>query len=400
MQKISVIQQNVSSTDKAQVEQTLNSLSSTEMSELVTDINELLADTPTPQSRADHWNLADKLKQTIAQAAQTTPVTSPTPAPSPSPVPTPSPSPAPAPSTSGNSEIILMDGLPAVDLSKEPAPKAGSASLEVFTANDTPRNKSDNTGDFRVTCNYSHMANNDPIVYPNDEGASHHHTFFGNTSADHKSDVNNMHLTGNSTCAGGTANRSAYWVPSMIDTATNTPLPPSHIMVYYKTQVANAVQHIPKGLRMIAKPHVAGRTTRYTCNDDYNTRQFDKIPACGIGSTVQYKLDFPNCWDGVNLDSPNHTSHMAFTTWSQACPASHPVRIPNVTFNVHYKVTSDISKWRLASDKGNEPSGYSIHGDWVNGWDPEISKAFVNNCLKASKDCHAYLLGDGRTLRR
>jgi hypothetical protein len=120
---------------------------------------------------------------------------------------------------------------------------------------------------------------------------------------------------------------------------------------------------------------------------------------------MEYMLPFPNCWDGKNLDSPDHKSHMSYPSGTlpreeNGCPFSHPVRIPSITYNVTYRVTDDIgtSKWRLSSDNysNTQPGGYSLHGDWMNGWKKEFSDEFYNNCLKVSKDCHAYLLGDNR----
>ncbi|MFL6662370.1 MAG: DUF1996 domain-containing protein, partial [Rhizobacter sp.] len=90
-------------------------------------------------------------------------------------------------------------------------------------------------GAFRISCDFSHMANDDPIVFPNQPGRSHLHTFFGNTGTDAFSTADSIATTGNSTCRGGTANRSAYWVPSMIDTKTGAPVRPADAMIYYKT---------------------------------------------------------------------------------------------------------------------------------------------------------------------
>jgi len=297
-------------------------------------------------------------------------------------------------------KISAKPGLPAVDLSKVPAPAKGSGKLEISKASpgDAKPDSGVETAAFRTVCNPSHMANNDPIVYPNQEGASHHHTFFGNTSTDHKTNLVNLPQVGNSTCAGGIANRSSYWVPSMIDTSTNAPIKPDYLLVYYKTNSPKKVKQLPKGLRMIAKPHSEGLKTRYTCNENYGTRSFDKIANCKRGSTMEYQLEFPGCWDGKNLDSPDHISHLAYGGWT-SCPSSHPVHIPVVTFNVTYKVkTNNTKNWRLASDKTGESSGYSVHGDWVNGWDAKIAKVWTERCLKAGKDCHGYLLGDGRLL--
>jgi hypothetical protein len=56
--------------------------------------------------------------------------------------------------------------------------------------------------------------------------------------------------------------------------------------------------------------------------------------------------------------------------------------------------------WRLSSDfySTSLPGGYSGHGDWFSGWDPSVMSTFVTNCENKSMDCHAYLVGDGRTL--
>jgi hypothetical protein len=48
------------------------------------------------------------------------------------------------------------------------------------------------------------------------------------------------------------------------------------------------------------------------------------------------------CWDGVNLDSPNHRDHVAhtiggppsFSRVTGTCPPSHPVKIPQVMLEV------------------------------------------------------------------
>src|SRR6185369_4842740 len=65
-------------------------------------------------------------------------------------------------------------------------------------------------GQFRIPCTYSHMAFDDPIVYPGRPGAAHLHTFFGNTGTNAASTEQSIRDTGNSTCLGGTINRTAY----------------------------------------------------------------------------------------------------------------------------------------------------------------------------------------------
>lgn len=274
-------------------------------------------------------------------------------------------------------------------------------------------------GAFRLDCGYSHMAFDDPIVFPGQPGKSHLHTFFGNAYTDGLSTTASLLAANGTTCAGGTANRSAYWIPSMINGTTLRALVPTKVIIYYKsgydgnprsTQVAP-----PNGLRMVAGKSPSAtkgqdgwqyfRLQRFSCGDGEGQ---ESIPACPAGQELHILLNFPNCWDGKNLDSPDHRSHVAHAAYQadKKCPASHPVGIPTITVNVTYKVEdgANASQYRLASDLSNKdypkdaPGGYSMHGDvWI-AWDEGIKNTWMENCVKAGKDCHAYLLGDGRTL--
>jgi len=50
------------------------------------------------------------------------------------------------------------------------------------------------------------------------------------------------------------------------------------------------------------------------------------------------------CWDGKNLDSPNHRDHVAhpvggpvsFANVGAKCPESHPIKIPQVMLEVFF----------------------------------------------------------------
>lgn len=304
--------------------------------------------------------------------------------------------------------IVQVALMPAVDISKNVFPATGYSEMRIQPTTEQPTL---NGGAFRVSCAVSHMGNDDPLVYPNQPGAAHHHTFFGNTSTNAKSDLMTMASTGNSTCNGGTMNRSAYWMPSMIDTGTNTPIKPDGILFYYKTGgVFTSITAPPKGLRMItgnAKGNSAATAKGlYTCITPAGTSSpwQQHVVNCPIGDSMQLHIDFPQCWDGVNLDSPDHKSHMSdrenVPGAPARCPSTHPVMIPAITLNLNYKITSanQTANWRLASDNyaTSSPGGYSAHADWVNGWDEKTMAGIVKNCLNKDADCHAHLLGDGR----
>ena len=265
------------------------------------------------------------------------------------------------------------------------------------------------------------MSFDDPIVHPGQPGRSHLHTFFGNTGTDANSTAESLRSTGNSTCRGGIANRSAYWVPTLIDTRDHTPLKPDSFLAYYKhgSLPGPSVQPLPAGLRIVAGdpnasgPHPEVFSSRWKCiggpnkqNDLYQA----SIGNCDVGAQLYQEVFFPQCWDGVNLDSPDHKSHMSYAVRvtnadggsTTQCPKTHPVALPQITFNVTYAVREKDAPlhWRLSSDAYSRtlPGGYSSHGDWFNGWRSDISTAFTRSCIEAQKDCHAHLLGDGRKI--
>lgn len=299
--------------------------------------------------------------------------------------------------------------LPKIDNAKIPAPEAGFSTARIKAATDKPKQNTDGTGQFRIVCTFSHMNYDDPIVYAGQKGASHLHTYFGNTAINYASTQASIVTTGNSTCTGGTANRTGYWVPAVIDTKDGTPLKPDKILVYYKS--GGTVKPYPAGLRMVAgdmRATAPQQRVDWGCLGPNSEKRYTSIPAdCPVGHTVEATINFPMCWDGINLDSADHKSHMAFIAWDNvlkrnACPTTHPVLLPMLAEKVQYKVTEagSTARWRLSSDNyGTEkPGGYSIHADWFNGWDAKVQETWVKNCLNANKDCHGFLLGDGTTV--
>ncbi len=306
-----------------------------------------------------------------------------------------------------------------VNAAKVPAPANGYSTLRVKATTEVAPPGS---GTFRTVCTLSHMAFDDPIVFPGKPGASHLHVFFGNTGANANSTAESLRTTGNSTCRGGIANRSAYWVPALIDTKDGTPMVPADISTYYKNGNldGSVIKPFPAGLRMIAgsptasAPNPAGTyMARFKCiggPNNQNGLYGAAIGNCDVGAKLISEVFFPQCWDGVNLDSPDHKSHMAYTVTKKtaagvsyrACPDTHKVPVAQVSFNVVYIVTEKDAplRWRLASDMYDKtlPGGYSSHADWWNGWDANVSDAWSKFIIQAKKDGHAHLLGDGRAL--
>jgi len=308
--------------------------------------------------------------------------------------------------------------LPYVNSELIPAPAQGASDVRVSTTGQLGYRDPDGIGAFRSMCDYSHMNFDDAIVFPGQPGATHLHVYFGNTSANASTTPSNLLERGNSTCRGGIANRSAYWLPAMIDTRSGAPMKPSFAHVYYKTGyqgVANEqIKAPPPGLRMIAgdskntivKPRWETHA-EYGCDSGGQ----DTIPTCQPGQTLEMHINFPQCWDGVNLDSPDHKSHMAYGAWAQVpgspgsgCPASHPVPIPLISIIARYPVAgSDTSTWRLSSDRNGAAAGTSGHADWMDGWRGQaageyLPNVFVTRLLNQGLSGGSHMIGDGRVM--
>jgi Domain of unknown function (DUF1996) len=295
---------------------------------------------------------------------------------------------------------------PTIDRSAIPSGDPGVSEREISSTSEQP-NPDPEIGAFRTSCLFSHMNFDDPIVYPGQPGKAHLHTYFGNTGANASSTAESLRSSGNSTCRGGIANRTAYWVPAVID-GSGRPVAPESGQFYYKTGYSgiapSEIQPFPQGLRMIAgdaKSAAPGQTSAYWSCHENSVGHPSAIPTCPVGDRVVMVVQFPQCWDGTNLDSADHKSHMSYPVQGD-CPSTHPVAIPEITFNIYYKVdaSTDSSRWRLASDMYDPslPGGYSAHADYFEGWEREVAEAFVRNCDSASMDCHSHLLGDGRMI--
>ncbi|KAF2251560.1 hypothetical protein BU26DRAFT_518190 [Trematosphaeria pertusa] len=123
------------------------------------------------------------------------------------------------------------------------------------------------------------------------------------------------------------------------------------------------------------------RQLTYTCLDTFVTRSPELIalPNRKCKEGIMTSLRFPTCWDGKNLDSPDHMSHMSYPetgTFESAgpCPSTHPVRTAQVMFEVVWdtKPFNDL-EW---PEDGSQPfvwsfgdaTGYANHADYVFGW--------------------------------
>jgi hypothetical protein len=248
---------------------------------------------------------------------------------------------------------------------------------------------------WNVSCTFSHSAADDPIVYPGQPGASHMHAFYGNTSTNAASTTASL-LAANSTCSRGfdTIDHSSYWVPALYRTGGQLMAGPAnqqHVTVYYRRGNAVSGQKtvpFPQGFRMIAGDHNAtspqsSAITNWRCSGSTQTAAQAAIPSCSATQYLDARIKFPSCWDGKNIDSTNHMSHVAYPGKNSVCPADHPVKLPEVTYQIAYKNLNGAgSQYQLSSG-----SQYSMHGDFFAAWDNRYQSALVNSCLNSPHKC-------------
>jgi hypothetical protein len=309
-------------------------------------------------------------------------------------------------------------------------------------------------GIFRINCDFAYASYDDPIVYPGQADAAHYHKFFGSLFADYNTDIESLHRLGPdqnarySSCQGNGLNRSAYWYPTLLapryDDADQAIVDGSgddqwqtveavvgndevaHEVFYYSAGVDNltSIQPLPLGLRMIAGNPNQGTEgfqdssiIRWHCqsweSDDANNPDFrGEIPECVAPDRLRADIFFPSCWNGVDLDSDDHKSHMAYPVDQggrdgMVCPDSHPVPVVRVSYHLAFPVKPDnyepasrsSRSWRLASDSylvsEHVRGGRSLHADWINAWHPEVMQALLENCIQSGLDCHDGNLANG-----
>ncbi len=342
----------------------------------------------------------------------------------------------PGTSTDAAANIALIESNPTRNTQFDNNPfkdvPMGSISTNDLTVNRDIYNEvlldTSTSGYFRVLCEVSHFAYDDPIIFPNQPGRAHLHMFFGNTKANAYSTFDSLLNTGTGTCNGEDLNRSAYWVPAVLDRDGNA-LVPYQIMVYYKNDNFRAdganelVSPFPDNLRMIAGNGAAtSPQTEFTgdwevipavsflCGPAYQTsaERSALIPDCEgtgqgpyVGNALEMQIAFPQCYDpnsGTYLSDNSHVSYSEGGYYGIRCPDSHPEDLSSIMYRIFFDpdaLGGSLTDLHLSSDVKHDrilPGGTTAHADWFGAWHPEALRMWIDNCNNTQADCEVGLL--------
>ena len=118
---------------------------------------------------------------------------------------------------------------------------------------------------------------------------------------------------------------------------------------------------------------------------------------CQVG--IRLELMFPSCWDGENVDSYDHRSHVAFPSLVQdgVCPDGFVSRIPALFYEMAWETTAfkGIPGHFVLSN--SDYTGLGYHGDFISGWDSSFLKTAGEKCSDPSgqvEKCSIFTLKD------
>ena len=276
--------------------------------------------------------------------------------------------------------IIAMLSVAAV--SSQPASASGFRVLSP-SAGDFPQHVN-----WVAVCSVTKRAPDDPIVFPGRPGRSHDHTFSGSLAINPSSTAEEL-LRSKTNCT-NSGDKSSYWMPTLL--VNGKPRLPYQVRAYYRagTRDTKQLHTIPFGLKMLAgdmmatSPQNAG-IAGFQCRIEGKGATVKKQslpPQCGSKALFEMSVVFPNCWDGKNLDSPDHRSHMSYAS-GYKCDAAHPVQIPQLTLAERFAPGTASGKITLSAM--NSP--LTLHADFFNAWDPRSLDALMKYCIYAHRFC-------------
>lgn len=282
---------------------------------------------------------------------------------------------------------------------------------------------------WRMPCRgRSALARMDPLMDPG-EPSYHVHSVHGSGAFALDSDGDSL-KTGDCTSCAVTQDKSAYWTPAlyfMHDNGTASLVPEVGGMLAYYLLYGENVQAFPEGFRMLAgdpfqrnftwpvpdppksewKGDQASQASLKQKALGFNCLNYEKTAEPSLGrhflpnktyldehctDGVRFEMMFPSCWNGKDVDSDDHASHVAYPSlvMDGTCPEGFEKRLVSLFFETIWNTYAfkDYDGYFVLAN--SDPTGYGYHGDFMHGWDQDVLEQAVKQCTNPSglvEDC-------------
>ncbi|MFG2793037.1 DUF1996 domain-containing protein [Streptomyces sp. NPDC048419] len=229
-----------------------------------------------------------------------------------------------------------------------------------------------------VNANKNHNTDNVIVAPGVTNGAHHLHDYVGNQKVN--AFATNDTLIADQTSCQNQGDLSAYYWPVVRvqdgtqDFDQNADgggkegnvgkiLTPVQAQIKYVGNPTSKVTAMPQFLRIItgdAKTTtngLANANAHWSCTGFENKVQLtEQYPICPQGSNVVRTFAFQSCWDGQNIDSANHRTHVAFADPASGACGNGFKAIPQLTMRLVYKITPPTLQ------NGQVKNAYAVDG--------------------------------------
>ncbi|MFF1442125.1 DUF1996 domain-containing protein [Streptomyces sp. NPDC058295] len=275
-------------------------------------------------------------------------------------------------------------------------------------------------GTFATSCgvNANGVFNSDNVIVAPGvtNGAHHFHDYVGNQSNDAFASDDDLANAGTSCADQG--DKSTYYWPVLrlqngnqeqdaqkpgggIEGNAGEIVTPKEVTLTFVGNPREKVTAMPRLLRVItgdAKAFVNGTANAnasWSCTGFEDRQLKDKYPLCPSGSDVVRSFRFQSCWDGSNIDSANHRTHVAFAAADGTCPNGFkavPQLVQRIVYDVDAPSLQDGGKTTplFAVDSFPEQLHKPVtdHGDFINVFDEDLMGEMVD-CINDGRTCGA-----------
>ncbi|EON62954.1 hypothetical protein W97_02180 [Coniosporium apollinis CBS 100218] len=292
------------------------------------------------------------------------------------------------------------------------------------------------TAFWRMPCHgRTGLARIDPLV-DTGEISDHAHSIHGGSNFGFTASYDDLMASDCTSCS-VKEDKSAYWTPSlhfMYANGTTVVVPQVGGMLSYYLLYGENVQAFPAGFRMLAgdgrlrnfswpvpDPPKSNwspeESTQFALSQKalgFNCLNYKaeaeptlyrhfmpdkKYLDANCADGLRLELFFPSCWNGKDLDTRDHKSHMAYSSLviDGNCPSGFETRLPSLLYETIWATQAFKGAEGQFVLSNGDPTGYGYHGDFINAWDIDFLQRAVDTCTNPSgriEDCPLFTIQD------